>query len=193
MSGSGYDAVVDVDDEVCQGDAARREALCSVPRIATRISTDPLSLQGDLGHTDLQEDLEFHTSNFNDTHPSSRKAQSSGLPPPVTAAASSSGSSKRFLWSVSFYAQFFDVDTSAVVARCWAALFPRANFLDVLEGNPDLYGPFWIATTVVLILFLGGTISQSLSQEGSAPFAYDFRLLSGTCFLSAVLGSLTIY
>jgi hypothetical protein len=49
----------------------------------------------------------------------------------------------------------------------------------VLEGNPDLYGPFWIATTVVLILFLGGTISQYISDNGSAPFAYDFKLLSG--------------
>ncbi len=87
--------------------------------------------------------------------------------------------SKRFLWTLSFYAQFFDVDTSSVLARCWAALWPRANFLDVLEGNPDLYGPFWIATTVVLILFLGGTISQYLASTGQGPFAYDFKLLSG--------------
>jgi hypothetical protein len=152
MSGSGYDAVVDVDDE------------------------------GDLGHTDLQEDLEFHNSNFNETSHGGRKAPASSLPPPATAS-SSSGSSKRFLWSISFYAQFFDVDTSSVLARCWAALFPRANFLDVLEGNPDLYGPFWIATTVVLILFLGGTISQYLSATGSAQFAYDFTLLSGAAGL----------
>ncbi|TWU75553.1 hypothetical protein ED733_006176 [Metarhizium rileyi] len=153
MSGSGYDAVVDVDDE------------------------------GDLGHTDLQEDLEFHTSNFNVTSQSGgRKAASSGLPPPATASSAPS-SSKRFLWTVSFYSQFFDVDTSAVLSRCWAALYPRANFLDVLEGNPDLYGPFWIATTVVLILFLGGTISDWLSVRGTAQFAYDFGLLSGAAGL----------
>lgn len=48
--------------------------------------------------------------------------------------------SKRFLWSMEFYAQFFDVDTNEVLKRCWAALFPRANFLDVLDDNPDLYG-----------------------------------------------------
>ncbi|EON96576.1 putative yip1 domain family protein [Phaeoacremonium minimum UCRPA7] len=149
MSGAGYDAVVDVDDE------------------------------GDLGHTDLQEDLEFHNSNFADTTPGNRKAPSSGLPLPATA---SSSSGKRFLWSMSFYAQFFDVDTSAVLTRCWAALYPRANFLDVLEGNPDLYGPFWIATTVVFILFLGGTISSYLATTGE-PFVYDFRLLSGAAGL----------
>jgi hypothetical protein len=51
--------------------------------------------------------------------------------------------------------------------------------LDVLEGNPDLYGPIWIATTVVFILFLGGTISKYLSEVGNDHFVYDFTLLSG--------------
>jgi hypothetical protein len=97
----------------------------------------------------------------------------------VTASSSSRGGGKRFLWTLSFYAQFFDVDTSSVLSRCWAALYPRANFLDVLEGNPDLYGPFWIATTVVLILFLGGTISLYWHAVGGERFAYDFQLLTG--------------
>ncbi|KAK3688135.1 hypothetical protein B0T22DRAFT_406306 [Podospora appendiculata] len=153
MSGSGYDAVVDIDDE------------------------------GDLGNTDLQDDLEFHNSNFSETAPALHKGGvrsaagngSSGLPLPATA----STSGKRFLWTLSFYAQFFDVDTSSVLARCWAALYPRANFLDVLEGNPDLYGPFWIATTVVMILFLGGTISEYVATVDKTTFAYDFKLLSG--------------
>ncbi|KAL2132788.1 hypothetical protein VTI74DRAFT_3382 [Chaetomium olivicolor] len=161
MSRSGYDAVVDVDDE------------------------------GDLGHTDLQEDLEFHNSNFSETTPAlgtrsgNKRSASPSLPLPATANTSSGSSAggKRMLWSLSFYAQFFDVDTSSVLQRCWAALYPRANFLDVLEGNPDLYGPFWIATTVVLILFLGGTISDYLAREGRGQFAYDFTLLSGAAGL----------
>ena len=102
------------------------------------------------------------------------------LPPP---SGNSSTGSKRFLWSLSFYSQFFDVDTNEVLRRCYAAVFPRANFLDVLEGNPDLYGPFWIATTVVMILFLTGTISQYLSGQGKGHFEYDFTLLSGAAGL----------
>lgn len=53
----------------------------------------------------------------------------------------------------------------------------------MLDGNPDLYGPFWIATTVVVILFLTGTISQYLAREGKTHFAYDFTLLSGAAGL----------
>jgi hypothetical protein len=45
-----------------------------------------------------------------------------------------------------------------------------------------LYGPFWIATTVVLFLFLGGTTSQYLTASKEEPFVYDFKLLSGTLF-----------
>ena len=52
-----------------------------------------------------------------------------------------------------------------------------------MEGNPDFYGPFWIATTVVVILFMTGTISQYLATEGKQHFAYDFRLLSGAAGL----------
>lgn len=53
----------------------------------------------------------------------------------------------------------------------------------MLDGNPDLYGPFWIATTVVVILFLAGTISDRLHQSGQTRFVYDFKLLSGAAGL----------
>lgn len=172
MSRSGYDAVVDVDDEV----------LISPPFLSLSLPYTNLFLpQGDLGHTDLREDLEFHQSNFSST---TNLNKPSGLPLPATASSSAGGQSggKKLIWTLGFYSQFFDVDTTSVLQRCWAALFPRANFLDVLEGNPDLYGPFWIATTVVLILFLGGTISDYLASTGRGNFAYDFRLLSGMFF-----------
>ncbi|KAI9824414.1 MAG: hypothetical protein M1832_001949 [Thelocarpon impressellum] len=152
MSGGGYDVVVDVDEE------------------------------GDLGHTDLQEDLEFHSSNFEDGQNRNKIPPDQGrLPAPTTA--SSGGSGKRYLWTLSFYAQFFDVDTSTVLHRCFSAVYPRSNFLDIMEGNPDLYGPFWIATTVVFILFLTGTISQYLHHKGEGHFEYDFKLLSGAAGL----------
>ncbi|KAL9016947.1 MAG: hypothetical protein Q9185_005733 [Variospora sp. 1 TL-2023] len=152
MANRGYDVVVDVDDH-----------------------------EGDLGHTDLQEDLEFHSSNFND--PASHNSKF----PPSAQPSSGTGpiSSKRYLWTLSFYAQFFDVDTTAVLHRCLSALlpFPHKSFLDILDGNPDLYGPFWIATTVVFILFLTGTISQYLASHHDKAFIYNFRLLSGAAGL----------
>ncbi|KAF2860426.1 Yip1 domain family [Piedraia hortae CBS 480.64] len=162
----GYDVVVDVDAE------------------------------GDLGHTDLNDDLEFHNSSFGapDSSSSQKPIQSDQAGFFSSASGNSRGQSagsKRYLWSLSFYQQFFDVDTSQILYRCRSTLYPRQNFLDTLEGQPDLYGPFWIATTVIVILFLTGTISSFLASESKKHFAYDFRLLSGaagliygyTCFI----------
>lgn len=110
--------------------------------------------------------------------------------PPDTSAPFTNGQnatpSKRFLWTLSFYAQFFDVDTSEVLRRCTSSLYPRAPFLDILDGNPDLYGPFWIATTLVFILFVTATMSQYrqyLSEKDVAHFEYNFTLLSGAAGL----------
>ncbi|KAL8832553.1 MAG: hypothetical protein Q9191_000177, partial [Dirinaria sp. TL-2023a] len=120
------------------------------------------------------------STDFND--PTNPRNKPSALPP--LGSSDEGASSKRFLWTLSFYAQFFDVDTSAVLSRCLAALYPRTPFLDTLEGNPDLYGPFWIATTVVFILFITGTISQYLASTHTAEhFAYNFKLLSGAAGL----------
>jgi hypothetical protein len=52
-----------------------------------------------------------------------------------------------------------------------------------MEGNPDLYGPIWITTTVVLIIFLTATISQYLSLEEGKQFVYNFKTLSGAAGL----------
>ena len=74
-----------------------------------------------------------------------------------------------------------------MLRRCWAALYPRAPFLDVLDGNPDLYGPFWIATTVVFILFLAGSINARWGRLSGDPGAdgggFDWALLSGSAGL----------
>ena len=127
-----------------------------------------------------------HTLDFEEAPRSKVPPDSSRAGNPNGGSSSGSGGGGLFatkhnhLFSLSFYAQFFDVDTAEVLRRCAAALYPRRPFLDVLDGNPDLYGPFWIAATVCFILFLAGYMSQRLAAAGDGPQSpYDFRLLSG--------------
>ncbi|KAF3937328.1 hypothetical protein ABW19_dt0203106 [Dactylella cylindrospora] len=159
-SGAGYDVVVEVDDE------------------------------GDLGHTDLETGLDFQDFGHNEVPPGkipsdqSRGFFSGGSSSSRNPADPNSDTGKRYLWSLSFYAQFFNVDTSEVLRRCWAALFPKSNFLDVLEGNPDLYGPVWIASTVVLMLFLTSTLAEYFAKIGGKDgFKYNFASLTGAAGL----------
>ena len=64
----------------------------------------------------------------------------------------------RFL-SLDYYGQYFAVNETEVGSRITSALtLPhRADFLELTEANPDFYGAFWIATTIV---FLCGTVGN---------------------------------
>ena len=50
--------------------------------------------------------------------------------------------------------QYFNVDTEDVVSRLKAACVPFKSrpFLEVAGRNPDLYGPFWLAATLVFVI-----------------------------------------
>lgn len=71
-----------------------------------------------------------------------------GLPEPATA-----GGNKVSFLTLEYYQQFFNVDTLMVLERIANSMIPKrapANYLkSVIGQNPDLYGPFWITTTLV--------------------------------------------
>lgn len=59
-------------------------------------------------------------------------------------------------------------------------MVPREDYLSVIiDGQPDMYGPFWTLTTVIFSLFVFSSLASSLSSYLSdKPFDYDFKLLS---------------
>ncbi|KAI8807005.1 hypothetical protein BJ742DRAFT_814109 [Cladochytrium replicatum] len=85
-------------------------------------------------------------------------------------------------WSLEYYAQFFDVDTDDVYKRILASVNPfSSTFLDeVISTNPDLYGPFWIPTTVIFALFVASSVAQSIADyiSGKTDSAYDVTLVT---------------
>jgi hypothetical protein len=52
--------------------------------------------------------------------------------------------------------------------------------MTTIAGNPDLYGPFWVPTTVIFCLFAGSTIAESIAQtwSGKKYNAMDIKSLS---------------
>lgn len=99
--------------------------------------------------------------------------------------------------SFEYYAWYFDVETRDVMTRCLAALFPIGNrpffehddYADqeaglVSSGNADLYGPFWICTTVVFMLFFSSTLlGVMFTAWQGGRFEYQFGLLTGAAGL----------
>ncbi|XP_068660062.1 uncharacterized protein [Aristolochia californica] len=64
--------------------------------------------------------------------------------------AQSTGWFKTF--TIGAYKPYFDVDTSDVLERIKESLFPfKGTFSEKTADNPDLYGPFWICTTLIFV------------------------------------------
>lgn len=84
-------------------------------------------------------------------------------------------------WTIEYYQPYFDVDTSTVLKRCYTTLLPFSpSYLTTLSSGCDLYGPFWVSTTLVLALFLSSSLAASISKYLSSPGAqrdYNFGLL----------------
>eukprot|EP00066_Takifugu_rubripes_P008905 XP_003975442.1 PREDICTED: protein YIPF1 [Takifugu rubripes] len=83
-------------------------------------------------------------------------------------------------WTFEYYQNFFDIETHHVKERIIGSMvpWPRKNFIRVyLRQNPDLYGPFWICTTLVFAIAISGNISKFLVNLGKPNYLYtpEFR------------------
>lgn len=73
------------------------------------------------------------------------------------------------LYRINYYRKFFNVETVEVVSRIQRSLFPiKGDFLDSIHTNPDLYGPFWVVTTLVFLISVCGNVSGKISSYMSA-------------------------
>ncbi|KAL8572527.1 hypothetical protein ACOMHN_019566 [Nucella lapillus] len=82
-------------------------------------------------------------------------------------------------WTFEYYQQFFDVETMQVGGRILGSMIPRPgrNYLEThIRPNPDLYGPFWICTTLVFTTAIAGNLANYLQAAGTNyHWAYDFH------------------
>jgi len=89
--------------------------------------------------------------------------------------------SSKYAWcTIAFYRQFFDVDSQDVIKRCLASLIPfKSDFIKTAKRNPDVWGPFWIATTVIFMMAAGGNFASYIEFDKKNGFdlywQYDFE------------------
>lgn len=85
-----------------------------------------------------------------------------------------------FCFSIESYQQYFDVNTSDVKTRIIAAVKDcnavnrfREQVLGREGSSPDLYGPWWITTTLVFLVAVTSNLSMYLHADSSEDFEYD--------------------
>jgi hypothetical protein len=81
------------------------------------------------------------------------------------------------IWNIEYYSCYFNVDTTEVGLRMLRSVVPfSVNFFSSIENNPDLYGPFWIATTLIFVIAAAGNFADWLHDRDN--FHYHFEAVS---------------
>ncbi|KAJ7973372.1 Protein YIPF [Quillaja saponaria] len=83
-------------------------------------------------------------------------------------------------FTVAAYKPYFDIDTSDVLERIKDSLFPfRGSFNEKTASNPDLYGPFWICTTLIFVAASIGTFVTYIAHKlNKKEWDYDINLVT---------------
>ncbi|CAJ0573495.1 unnamed protein product, partial [Mesorhabditis spiculigera] len=93
---------------------------------------------------------------------------------------------KRNFFSFGYYQQFFDVDADQVTKRLLNSAIPTHNsfIADFIQPVPDLYGPFWVAVTLVFSIGIFSNIAQYIENEGgTGEYGSDFGMVTGASSL----------
>ncbi|KAK8589295.1 hypothetical protein V6N13_088144 [Hibiscus sabdariffa] len=83
-------------------------------------------------------------------------------------------------FTVAAYKPYFDVDTSDVLDRLKESLYPfRGTFTEKTATNPDLYGPFWICSTLIFVAAAIGTFVTYIAHKlRDKEWNYDINLIT---------------
>lgn len=175
---------------------------------AQTINTSHLQFQ-DIAHNDSDRLISpFNTSSssssslssssFNSASslPSSFSPSDNSLPASVVVDEDTSAEDARAsFYQVGYYRHLFNVTTDKIAKRLFkAAITPfQKNFYDAEDPSdkPDLYGPFWVTTTLIFLLAAAGNFANYLvfmPSEEEPEWRYNFQKMTigATVFYSYI-------
>ena len=77
--------------------------------------------------------------------------------------------------TIEFFAQYFDVTTVDIRNRLVASLVPfNTKFHQLYKDKPVLFGPFWVYTTLIILIAIAGNLSRYLQMDD---FSYNFNFI----------------
>jgi hypothetical protein len=83
--------------------------------------------------------------------------------------------------NIAFLQVYFDFETDEIIKRLIASFIPfNKNFINLVEKKPDLYGPFWIYTTLIFIVACAGSLTKYIQGATNEDYFQKFIPLGGS-------------
>ena len=77
--------------------------------------------------------------------------------------------------NITFLQKYFDIDTEEIKERLISSLIPlKSRFYNLIEKKPDLYGPFWIYTTLIFVISASGSMTKYLQGITNEDYFQQF-------------------
>ena len=84
------------------------------------------------------------------------------------------------------YAKYFDITSDMFIQRVACAVMPwKKDFFILIKDKPDLYGPWWICITIVVMIAVSGNLYRYFAINDTLLFHYKFDFLP-TAFVSII-------
>ena len=82
---------------------------------------------------------------------------------------------EKYFCCLNFLREHFNVSSEDFVARYLNALIPfNVKFKEIKDKSPDLYGPFWIYTTLIIVVSATGSLVRFIQGNSSKNFFIEF-------------------
>lgn len=83
-----------------------------------------------------------------------------------------------------YIGKYFNVELHDLKLKLKGAIIPfNKSFYQSIEINSDLYGPFWIYTTIIFLIALIGNFSEYIHSEDKKNFVYDYNHVPHAIFI----------
>lgn len=92
---------------------------------------------------------------------------SSSSPTPSVAATNAA------FYSLDYYKGYFDFPTEVILSRLYRSIAPTSTPFYIDDSQPDLYGPFWITTTLILFVAVCSNLYDYIEYDEAAHTTVD--------------------
>ena len=83
-----------------------------------------------------------------------------------------------------YIGKYFNVELHDLKLKLKGALIPfNKSFYQSIEINSDLYGPFWIYTTIIFLIVLIGNFSSYILSQDKNNFSYNYNHVPHAIFI----------
>ena len=95
----------------------------------------------------------------------------------------------KFFCCFTIFKKYFRITSQDFILRFINSYIPfNHKFGNLIKGNPDLYGPIWIYTSLILIISATGSLTRTLQGHNNKNFFQEFIPIAGMLIYSVGFG-----